>query len=188
MDKIAVGPKVGSAVSLENSVKENLQIISEKLNKPIEEVKVIMLKRERNEKTADEIMECGSKIKYIDDGDVFGAISPIFEDNDALFGIGAAPEGVLACGALKPLGGYFEGKLKFRNENERKRAIDYGTDPDKLFRIDELVKGPDSLFVASGVTKGDYLNGVQLENSSYKVNSLLVDKDGKKTVTQMLKA
>ena len=187
MDKIAVGPKVGNSVSLNNSVKQNLKIIAQKLNKPVNEVRVIMLKRDRNNDIAHQVTQLGAQINFISDGDVLGAVSTYFEKNDVLLGIGAAPEGVLASGALKPLGGYFEGKLHFRNDEERKRTIEYGSDPDKIYTIDELVKSNDALFAASGVTSGDYLKGVKKLKDKAVVNSLLITKNGHEFIETIYK-
>ncbi|MFH2105791.1 MAG: class II fructose-bisphosphatase [Candidatus Micrarchaeota archaeon] len=187
MDKIAVGPKIGNAVSLKRSVKENLEIVSQKLGKPMKDVRVIMLERDRHKQLAKEVIDAGAQIKYISDGDVFGAVATLWGKVDILLGIGAAPEGVLAASALKPLGGYMEGMLKFRNEDERKRAIAYGMkEPDKLLTINDLVKTNESLFMASGVTDGDYLNGVKIEGKIGKINSVVIDKYGHRIIEERL--
>ena len=188
MDKIAVGPKIGNSVSLENSVHENLSIVAQKLGKPISEVRVIMLKRDRHDKLANEITKIGAQITVIPDGDVFGAVSTLWGKNDVLLGIGAAPEGVLAAAALRPLNGYMEGKLKFRNEDEHRRAISYGlSDPEKLLRINDLVKTNNSIFVATGVTDGDYLKGVKIEKGLVYTNSVLINKKGYKFIENIVK-
>jgi fructose-1,6-bisphosphatase II len=81
---------------------------------------------------------------------------------DILLGIGGAPEGVLSAAALKCMGGDFQGQLKFRNEEERERAIKMGiTDPDKIFTMEELAAGDSVLFCATGVTDGEMLRGVR---------------------------
>lgn len=163
MDKIAAGPLVGSKVSLEKSVKENLQIVAKALDKPIEEVTAVILERERHKKLIEEVRACGARIRLIGDGDVSGAISTAVPEAgvDILLGSGGAPEGVLAAAALKCLGGYIEGRLVFRNEGEKKRAVEYGLkQPEKLLKMSDLVKGDEAMFVATGVTDGTMLRGV----------------------------
>src|SRR3989338_417332 len=194
---IAVDPLEGTnlcannlpnSVSVENSVHENLSIVAQKLGKPISEVRVIMLKRDRHDKLANEITKIGAQITVIPDGDVFGAVSTLWGKNDVLLGIGAAPEGVLAAAALRPLNGYMEGKLKFRNEDEHRRAISYGlSDPEKLLRINDLVKTNNSIFVATGVTDGDYLKGVKIEKGLVYTNSVLINKKGYKFIENIVK-
>ncbi len=166
MDKIAVGPAVGNAVSLEKSVGENLKIVAKKLGKEVSELTVVILDRERHKELIEEVRKAGARIRLIGDGDVSGAIATALPDAkvDVLMGSGGAPEGVLAASAMKCLGGYIEGRLKFRNEGERKRAMGYGLkDPEKVLTLDDLAKGEDSMFVATGVTDGTFLKGVNFE-------------------------
>lgn len=163
MNKIAVGPRVGDKVSLENSVEENLGIVAERCEKKVEELTVVILERDRHRLLVDEVRRAGARIRLIGDGDVSGAISTAMPETgvDVLLGTGGAPEGVLAAAALKCLGGYMEGRLAFRNDEERKRAGEYGmSDPEKLLKLEDLVKGNESMFVATGVTDGTMLKGV----------------------------
>ena len=163
MEKIAVGPAVGSKISLENSVEDNLRIVAEFNEKKVEELTVVILDRERHKKLIGEVRATGARIKLIGDGDVSGAIATSMPGAgvDVLLGSGGAPEGVLAAVALKCLGGYIEGKLAFRNEEERKRAKNYGMkNPDKVLKLEDLVKGDRAVFVATGVTNGTMLKGV----------------------------
>lgn len=182
MNKIAVGPKVGNVVSLDKSVEENLQIVAKKLGKPITEVTAIILDRPRHKEIIEQIKKAGAKIKLIGDGDVMAAFSTTDESKgiDILFGIGGAPEGVLAAVALKCIGGYFEGRLTFRKDEERERAIKYGmNEPDILLKMDDLAKGNDLFFVATGVTDGDFLKGVSVKNNETFTHSMLL-KPGEK--------
>ena len=178
MDKIAVGPRVGKKVSLENSVKENLQIVAEALDKPMDEITVVILERERHAKLIEQVRKAGARIQLIGDGDVSGAISTTMPESgvDILLGSGGAPEGVLAAAAFKCLGGYMEGRLMFRNPQEEKRAREYGMkDPAKLLKLDDLVKGNEVLFVATGVTDGNMLKGVTFgEHGRVKTHSVVM--------------
>jgi len=180
MDKIAVGAKVGNAVSLSKSVEENLDAISKKTGKKMDEVVIVVLDRPRNQELIQRIQKKGAKVKWIPDGDVFGGLTPAFARSnvDALMGIGAAPEGVLTAAALKTTGGYFEGRLKFRNEEEKERAKKMGVrNLDKIYMMNELVKGENVVFVATGVTSGDLLQGVKKTDDGYATHSLIMQKD-----------
>ncbi len=175
MEKIAVGPKVGNAVSLSRSVEENLEIIAQKTNKKISEIRVVVLDRPRHEDIISRVRAKGARLKLITDGDVFGAVTTSFPqcDVDLLLGTGAAPEGVLAATALKTVGGYLEGRLHFKDDSQRERAKKMGiADFDRIYAMGDLVKSDDLLFIATGVTSGDLLNGVVKTDSHYKTHSL----------------
>jgi fructose-1,6-bisphosphatase class II len=164
MDKIAVGPKAAGKVSLEYPVSENLRIVGECVGKKIPELSVVVMDRPRHENLIKEIRSLGARIMLIGDGDVSGAISTAIPDSgaDLLLGIGGAPEGVLAAAALSCLGGQIEGRLAFRNEGVRKRAFDYGIkNPDGVLKMQDLVKGEEAVFSATGVTNGTMLSGVK---------------------------
>ena len=177
MDKLAVGPKCVGAVDLDASVEENLQAVAEKLRKPLDEVTVIILDRDRHKSTIEKIRKCGSRIRLIRDGDIAGALAPAIEDSgvDILMGIGGAPEGVVASVALKCLGGEIQGRLKFRNEDETNRAKKMGiTDFDKKLTMDDLVSSEEAMFAATGVTDGTILKGVSFLSDGAKTHSIVM--------------
>src|SRR5699024_337535 len=125
--------------------------------------------RPRHEKLIEEIREAGARIKLIQDGDVAGAINTAFDFTgvDILFGIGGAPEGVLAAVALKCLGGEIQGKLKPSNDEEVARCKDMGiSDIDRVFYMNDFVSGDDAIFAATGVTDGELLKGVQFKGQA----------------------
>ncbi len=176
MEKIAVGPKARGVIDIKLSPTENLQRIAEALNRYIEDLTVIILKRERHKPLIEEVRKAGARIRLIQDGDVAGAIATAKEDSgiDVLMGIGGAPEGVLGAAALRCVGGGMQGRLVFRNEEERKRASKMGIkDFDKIYGIHDLAAG-DVIFVATGVTNGDYLNGVKFFQSGAKTHSVVM--------------
>lgn len=163
MDKIAVGPKASGLVSFDKTPEENIAVVAEALNKKIEDVTVVILERERHTELISRIRKLGSRILLIDDGDVSAGIATSWEETgiDMLLGIGAAPEGVITAAALKCLGGDFMGKLMWRSEEEKQRALEMGVeDPDKVYTRDELAQG-DVMFCATGVTDGPLLKGVR---------------------------
>ena len=121
-----------------------------------------MLDRPRHEKLIAELRSLGCGIVLIPDGDVAGVIAVTNPDTtiDIYMGSGGAPEGVLAAAALKCVGGQFQGRLLFRNDDEKARARKWGvTDLDRIYELDDLVKG-DAIFAATGVTDGSLLDGV----------------------------
>jgi fructose-1,6-bisphosphatase II len=163
MDKIAVGPKAKGKVSIANSVTENLQAVAKALDKDISEVTATLLDRPRHDLIVEEIRNAGARIKFIPDGDVAAAINTCFEHTgvDILFGIGGAPEGVLAAAAIKCLGGDIQGRLMPEDDGQRMRCKQMGIEcVDQILTLDDMVKGDDVLFAATGVTDGELLKGV----------------------------
>ena len=163
MDKIAVGPEAYGKVSLEYSLKENIQALSQALNKDVDDITVTMLDRERHEDLIKELRSMGVRIKLFQDGDVAAAIATCMPNSgvDMLLGIGGAPEGVLAAAALKCMDGYFEGSLYPETEEEERRCKEMGlTDTRKILKISDLVKTNEVLFAATGVSDGEFLKGV----------------------------
>src|SRR5690606_33060282 len=121
MDKIAVGPEAVGKIDIDASVTENLQAVAKAKNKDVSDVVASVLNRERHKEIIDEIREAGARIKLIDDGDVAAALNTAFDDTgvDILFGMGGAPEGVIAAVGLKCLGGEIQGRLVPSNDEER---------------------------------------------------------------------
>ncbi|HCO81453.1 MULTISPECIES: class II fructose-bisphosphatase [Bacillus] len=176
MDKIAVGPEAVGCIDIEAPVIDNLRAVAKAKNKDIEDVVATILNRERHEKIIAELREAGARIKLIDDGDVAGAINTAFDHTgvDILFGSGGAPEGVLSAVALKALGGEIHGKLLPQNEEELRRCEKMGLDVGKVLRMEDLVKGDDAIFAATGVTDGELLKGVQFKGSVGTTHSVVM--------------
>jgi fructose-1,6-bisphosphatase class II len=162
MSKIAVGPAGKGVVDLDKSPTENLNALAEAKRCKVEDLTVIILSRPRHEAIIQEVRKAGARIRLIGDGDVSAAIATTKPETgiDLLLGIGGAPEGVLAASAMRCVGGEFQGRLAPRNNEEIERAKKMGVrDIKKKFKIDELAAG-DVMFAATGVTDGDYLQGV----------------------------
>jgi fructose-1,6-bisphosphatase II len=178
MEKIAVGPKAAGKVHLDATVKENLQAVAKAANKNISDVVAILLDRDRHQSIIEEIRSAGARIKLISDGDVAAAINTAFEDTgvDIMFGTGGAPEGVLAAAALKCLGGELQGRLKPANDEERERCKQMGlSNPEQILLMEDLIRGEDAIFAATGVTDGELLRGVRyLGNERATTHSLVM--------------
>jgi fructose-1,6-bisphosphatase class II len=162
MEKIAAGPAGRGVIDLDKTPTENLRALAEAKRCAVEDLTVIILFRPRHEALIKEVRQAGARIRLIGDGDVSAAIATTKPETgiDLLMGIGGAPEGVLAAAALRCVGGEFQGRLKPRNDTEIERAKKMGvTDIKKKFKLEELAAG-DVMFAATGVTDGDYLQGV----------------------------
>ncbi|MGC6331502.1 class II fructose-bisphosphatase [Rhizorhabdus sp. FW153] len=164
MDKLAIGPGYADGiVGLDRSPTENVKALAKAKGVEPDEIIACVLDRPRHEKLIAELRSLGCGIVLIPDGDVAGVIAVTNPDTtiDIYMGSGGAPEGVLAAAALKCVGGQFEGRLLFRNEDEKSRARRWGvTDFDRIYKLDDLVKG-DAIFAATGVTDGSLLEGVK---------------------------
>lgn len=178
MKKIAVGPAAVGAIDINASVKDNIKSVAKKLGRDIEEITVVILDRERHAGIINEVREAGARICLIQDGDVAAAVATAFPSDsgiEMLIGIGGAPEGVLAAAALKCLGGDMQGQLKPRNEEEVQRAHKMGIkNMDKIFSINDLAKGDDIMFAATGVTNGSFLKGVRLTAEGAITHSIVM--------------
>ncbi|MFN8791284.1 MAG: class II fructose-bisphosphatase [Bdellovibrionales bacterium] len=166
MDKIACGPRARGVIDIDKSATENIQRVAEALHKPVGDVTVVILDRPRHTDLIAEVRKVGARIQLIGDGDVSAAVAAGFEETgiDLLMGIGGAPEGVISAAAMQCLGGDFQGRLKFRNEDEKERARRMGVKAlDQKFNVDQLAQGS-VMFVATGVTDGPLLKGVKFKS------------------------
>ncbi len=176
MNKIAVGPEAVGKINLDASVTENLLAVAKAKNKNIGDVVATVMGRDRHAKIIEEIRQAGARIKLITDGDVAAAINTAFDETgvDIMFGIGGAPEGVIAAAGLKCLGGELQGRLMPTDDAQRERCKKMGIDVDKILYMDDLVKGDDAIFAATGVTDGELLRGVQFKGGYCETHSLVM--------------
>lgn len=176
MEKLAVGESAKGAIDILKSPAENLKNIADSLRKEIEEITVVVLDRPRHQDLIKQIRDAGARIRLISDGDVAAALAAAKDDSgiDCLMGIGAAPEGVLAAAGLRALGGEIQGKLVFRNEEERERASAMGVgNPERVYKTEDLAQG-NVMFAATGVTSGDFLEGVRYTQDGAWTNSVVM--------------
>jgi len=163
MDKIAVGPKAAGKVDIDAPVEENLRATAEALNKSITDLTVTILDRPRHADIIRRCREAGARIKLFSDGDVAAALATCFEYTgvDILLGIGGAPEGVIAAAGIKCLGGQFQGKLVPYSDEERARCDSMGVAYNKVLTLEDLAKGDEVYFAATGISDGELLRGVR---------------------------
>ncbi len=178
MDKIAVGPGYPEGViDLSKSPTENVESVAKAKGVKPNEIIVCVLDRPRHTEIIEELRGIGCGVQLIPDGDVAGVIAVTDEDTtiDMYMGSGGAPEGVLAAAALRCVGGQFQGRLLFRNDDERARARKWGIeDLNKIYTLEELAKG-DCIFAATGVTDGSLLQGVKrLRNNRMTTESVVM--------------
>lgn len=177
MDKIVAGPAGRGIVSLDASVEDNVRKLAQALGKPVKDVKVVVLDRERHQGIVDAVRNVGAKIHFLSDGDVSPAVAACLPNAsvDLVLGQGGAPEGILAAAAVKALGGEIQGRLLPEDDAQLARMRDMGiTDPGHILTIDQLVKGNDTLYVATGITQGDVLQGVQYGKDYCTTHTLVI--------------
>jgi fructose-1,6-bisphosphatase II len=176
MEKLVTGPAAADLVDIEAPVEHNIQAVAKAKACSPEDVTVVILDRPRHDSLVKEIREAGARIKFITDGDVAGAIMAVRDGTgvDLLLGIGGTPEGIIAACAVKCLGGVILGRLWPRNDEERRRAVDAGHDLDRVLATDDLVKGDNVFFVATGVTDGELLEGVRYRAGGATTHSLVM--------------
>jgi len=185
MDKIAIGPGYAEGViDLAKSVTANITALAAAKGVAPAEITACVLDRPRHEALIKELRGIGCGIMLIGDGDVAGVIATTNPDTgiDIYIGQGGAPEGVLAAAALRCVGGQFQGRLVFRNDDERARARKWGiVDLDRIYRLDELATG-DVIFAATGVTDGSLLAGVKTRRDGTVTTESVVMRASSQTV------
>ncbi len=176
MNKIAVGPSAKGVIDITMSPTENIKRVADAKKCRVQDLTAMVLDRPRHEELIKELRKTGCRIHLIGDGDVSAAIATALPDSgiDILFGIGGAPEGVIAAAALRCLGGDFQGVFVPRNDDEVVRAKKMGVeDINKILNIDDLACG-NVMFVATGVTDGSLLDGVKFKPWGAETHSIVM--------------
>jgi fructose-1,6-bisphosphatase II len=178
MEKLVTGSEAADVVDIRYPVKENIHQVAKAKGGTPEDVTVVLLDRERHAKIAEEIRATGARIKFITDGDVAGAIMAARQGTgiDLLLGVGGTPEGIIAACAMKCLDGVIQGRLWPTDDEERQKALDAGhdLDPDHVLTTDDLVRGDDCFFVATGITDGELMQGVRYRAGGATTHSLVM--------------
>jgi len=194
MKKLAAPQAAKGHVDINKSATENLKILSQCLDRAIEELVIVVMKRDRHTELIQEIRDAGARVRLISDGDVSAAISCGFAGTNihALMGIGAAPEGVISAAAMVCLDAHFQGQLIYdpavvktgligesRESNvDRLKSMNI-TDPDKVYEANELASGKTLLFAGCGITSGTLMEGVRFFNGGARTESLVISNQSK---------
>ena len=180
MNKLAVGKDIPyDATDLDFSVEKNIKNIADSKNTSPSELSACILDRPRHKEIIDKLIQLKVNLKLLSDGDVTGALLVTEKKYkiDIFLGIGGGPEGVLAASALDAYGCKFQGRFLFKSDNDINRAKKMGIkDLNKKYNLEEIVKG-DSIFCATGITSGDLVNGIKLENGKFITETLVTHKN-----------
>ncbi|ELR96697.1 class II fructose-bisphosphatase [Gloeocapsa sp. PCC 73106] len=194
MKKLAAPSVAKNHLDINKSATHNLQILSDCMNRAVEELVVVVMDRPRHKDLINEIRQVGARVRLISDGDVSAAISCAFSGTNihALMGIGAAPEGVISAAAMRCLGGHFQGQLVYdpeivktgligeSKENNIARLKSMGIeDPDRVYDAEELACGNTVLFAACGITPGTLMDGVRFFQGGARTQSLVISSQSK---------
>jgi len=186
MDKLVVSSKVPfEATDLDFPLEKNISNLADAMNKDIKDVTVCLLDRPRHKEIINKLKAMNVKMKLISDGDISGALLVTNKkyNVDMFLGIGGGPEGVLAASAIDTLGCKFQGRLLFKNEEDISRARKMGIrDLNKKYELKEIIKG-DSIFCATGITKSELVNGVDIKDNKYITETLVTHKSSNMSKT-----
>jgi fructose-1,6-bisphosphatase II len=187
MEKLAVGDRFADLLDLDRPLGETVELIAERKSSEPGNVMAVVLNRPRHEEGIDAIRAAGGRVQLITDGDVAGALNAVSPDRNAdfLWGIGGTPEGVISAAAVKCIGGALVGRLWPRDDDERAAAVAAGYDLERVLTHDDLVRGEDVFFSATGVTDGDVLQGVRYEGSAGASTESLVMRSRSGTVRRI---
>ena len=181
MNKLCGSSKLIGHIALDNSIEENLSLAAKALQKNITELKIVVMDRDRHVDLISSFKNLGVQPILIGDGDVSGGLKAAEGLVDLLYGIGAAPEGVITATAVKAMGGFFEGRLHFMDDSFKERALKMlGSDINNLWSADDLCRSTDSFFIASGVCSG-WIPGVKFEGNKAEVTSKIIFGDSSET-------
>jgi fructose-1,6-bisphosphatase II len=176
MEKIAVGPAGKGVVDLDKPVAENLNALAKAKSVKVEHLTVVVLDRPRHEGLVNELRQQGARVRLIGDGDLSAALTTTREDSgiDLLLGTGGAAQGIIAAAAVRCLGGEIQGRFRPRNQEEASQLRRMGiVDLQKKYTAEEMARG-NVVFAATGVTNGDYLQGVRLFKGGAETNSVVM--------------
>jgi fructose-1,6-bisphosphatase II len=176
MEKLAVGPEAADVIDITAPIAENIRRVAAAKHLDVADVTVCVLDRPRHETLVTEIRRTGARIHFISDGDVAGAISAARPNTgiDMLAGIGGTPEGIITAAALTCMGGAMQGRLWPRDDEERAKAVAAGHDLERVLSTDDLVRGENIFFCATGITDGDLLRGVHYRAGGCTTQSIVM--------------
>lgn len=175
MYKLVVGPEVGQVIDINQPPIVNVKRVARALRKYTENVTVCILNQTRHQQLINEVRSCGARIKLIDEGEISGCLAAITgEKADIYMGYGFAPEGALVAAAISCLGGYFEGRIFYENDRDRAEALEHGIDDfDRIFKVEDLVSSKEVAIAATGITDGEFLEGVRFTSNGAITSSFI---------------
>jgi fructose-1,6-bisphosphatase II len=177
MEKLVTGPAGRGVVDIEAPLEENLRRLAAARGREVSDLIVALLERPRNEHLMKAVRAAGARVRVFGDGDVANAVYAVLEDRarvDMLAGIGGSPEGVISACAVRALGGEMQGRLWARDERDEQIAHDEGLTIGKKLTLDDLCASPDAIFAATGVTDGEFLDGVRYRRGSAFTQSTVI--------------
>ena len=176
MEKIAVGPEAVGSIDITATPSQNLRWIAKAKRENVRDLTVVILDRPRHAELIEEVRASGARIRLISDGDVYGAIAAgsMQSGVDVLMGVGGTPEGVISAAALKCMGGEIQGRLWPQDDDERAAIEAAGLDPTAVLTIEDLVRGDNCFFAATGITDGPLLDGVRFDARGVTTQSLVM--------------
>jgi fructose-1,6-bisphosphatase II len=176
MDKIVAGPEGVGVLDLDRPIGENIRALAKAKHKDVGEMIVAVLDRPRHEQLIEDIRAAGAGTRLMLDGDVAGGINAARYESriDMCAGIGGSPEGITTACAIKALGGFMQARLAPRNDEERQRGAEAGLDFDLVMGADDMVSGDNTFFVATGVTDGGLVEGVQRKGPVIRTESIIL--------------
>lgn len=189
MEKLIVGPGAKGTIDMNLPLAENLHNIARALNKPLSELTVTILAKPRHDDVIVELQKLGVRVFAIPDGDVAASILTCMPDSevDVMYGIGGAPEGVVSAAVIRALDGDMNGRLLARHhvkgdseenrrigENELERCKAMGIEAGKVLRLDDMARSDNVVFSATGITKGDLLDGITRKGNMATTETLLI--------------
>ena len=188
MEKMAAREEIADLLDLDRPLGQTVELIAERKETEVRDVMAVVLDRPRHADGIAAIREAGGRVRLITDGDVSAALLAVSERSpvDFLWGIGGTPEGVISAAAIKAMGGAQIGRLWPRDDDERRAAVDAGYDLERVLDHDELVKGDDVFFSATGVTDGDMLQGVRYQGPRGATTESLVMRARSGTVRRII--
>ncbi|CAD6002008.1 class II fructose-bisphosphatase [Agreia sp. COWG] len=176
MDKIVTGPEGIGVIDIDRPIGDNIRALAKAKGRDVADIKVAVLDRPRHVGLIEEIRAAGAGTRLLLDGDVAGGINAARYETrtDMCVGVGGSPEGIVTACAIKAMGGLIQGRLLPKTDEERQRGIDAGLDLDRVYEADDLVKGNNTMFVATGVTDGGLVAGVRKKGPIIRTESLVL--------------
>jgi fructose-1,6-bisphosphatase II len=187
MEKLAGAEDIADLLDLDRPLTKTIELVAERRGVDIGDIMIVSLERDRHTETLQAVRDLGARVRLIQHGDVSASMLAVSDRSpvDLLWGIGGTPEGVISAAAIKSLGGGLVGKLWPRDDEERNAAIAEGYDLGKQLTQDDLVKGDDCFFAATGVTDGDVLQGVRYQGARSATTESLVMRSRSGTVRRI---